>query len=204
MVVLTIMRRAKCTRMSHDLEGRNLDHFKQIFLAPVSAARDIGGVCGLNKEVIVNLQTYLDELGVAYSLSRHPPVYTAQALAEVEHISGRQVVKPVVIQADGRFVLCALPASYRIDLATIRELLHAKSVALADETALSQLFPDCELGAEPPIGRLYGLQTFVDPAVIADERVTFQAGTHVDAITMHMADYRRITQPQIARFSWPA
>jgi Ala-tRNA(Pro) deacylase len=151
----------------------------------------------------MNLQTYLDEMGVTYSLSRHPAVYTAQALAEVEHVPGRQVVKPVVVLADGRFVLCALPASYRIDLAKMRELLHAKSVALADEVLLRELFPDCELGAEPPIGRLYGLPTYVDPAVIADERVTFQAGTHVDAITMHMSDYRRITQGQIATIGRP-
>ena len=152
----------------------------------------------------MNLQMYLDELGVHYAVSRHPSVYTAQALAEVEHVSGRQVIKPVVIEADGRFVLCALPASYRIDLGKIRELLHASAVTLAAEARLRDLFPDCELGAEPPIGRMYGLQTYIDAAVTADERVTFQAGTHQDSVTMRMSDYRRITRPEIAQFSYPA
>jgi Ala-tRNA(Pro) deacylase len=152
----------------------------------------------------MNLQMYLDELGVNYCMSRHPSVYTAQALAEAEHISGRQVVKPVVLIADGRFVLCALPASYRVDLEKMRSLLHAHMISLVEESKLRELFPDCELGAEPPIGRMYGLQTYIDTAVIADERVTFQAGTHQDSVTMRMADYRRITRPMIAQFSYPA
>ncbi|MGA3067623.1 MAG: YbaK/EbsC family protein [Tepidisphaeraceae bacterium] len=152
----------------------------------------------------MNLQMYLDEMGVHYSVSRHPSVYTAQALAEVEHISGRQVVKPVILEADGRFVLCAIPASYRIDLAKMHDLLHAQAVALAPEARLRDLFPDCELGAEPPIGRMYGLQTYIDTAVIADERVTFQAGTHQHSVTMRLADYRRITRPEIAQFSYPS
>jgi Ala-tRNA(Pro) deacylase len=153
---------------------------------------------------MMNLHSFLDRLGVRYSVSHHPAVYTAQALAEAEHIPGKQVVKPVVVQADGRWVLCALPASYRIDLLRIRELLHADSVSLAQENKLRELFPDCELGAEPPIGRLYGMQTYVDAAVIDDERVTFQAGTHEDSVTMPLADYRRIVEAQIAKFSHPA
>jgi Ala-tRNA(Pro) deacylase len=148
----------------------------------------------------MNLQSYLDEMGVRYSVSRHPAVFTAQALAEVEHVPGRQVIKPVVVKADGRFVLCALPASYRIDLAKMRDLLNADEISLAEESKLAELFPDCEVGAEPPIGRIYGLTTFVDASVFGDEHVMFQAGNHENAITMRMCDYRRIVQPQIAQF----
>ena len=152
----------------------------------------------------MNLQMYLDQMGVHYSVSRHPSVYTAQALAEVEHVSGRQVIKPVVVRADGRFILCALPACYRLDLAKVRDLLHADAVSLVPESTLGDLFPGCELGAEPPIGHMFGLETFVDTAVIADERVVFQAGTHQDSVTMKLADYRRIAQPHIAEISYPA
>ncbi|MGD1278316.1 MAG: YbaK/EbsC family protein [Tepidisphaeraceae bacterium] len=151
----------------------------------------------------MNLQSYLDEKGVHYSVSRHPAVYTAQALAEAEHIPGRRVIKPVVIQADGKSVLCVVPASYRIDLDKVRQLLHANSVALADEQKLQELFPDCELGAEPPIGCIYGMPTYVDEALMQDVHVTFQAGTHEDAVTMPLADYRRVAEAQIAQFSHP-
>ena len=152
----------------------------------------------------MNLQSYLDELGVAYRMSHHPIAYTAQDLAAAEHVSGRQVIKPVVVKADGRFVMCALPACYRIDLDALREQLQADSVSLAEETKLGELFPDCELGAEPPIGRMYDMLTLMDESMTADSRVTFQAGTHSDAITMSLAEYRRVAQPEIGYFGRPA
>jgi Ala-tRNA(Pro) deacylase len=148
----------------------------------------------------MNLQSYLDELGVHYRLSRHDEAYTAQDLAAAEHVSGREVIKPVIVQADGQFVMCALPASYRVDLDELREQLQASDVKLADESKLSEMFPDCELGAEPPIGRLYGMPTIMDESLFADEKVTFQAGTHRDAVTMSLADYRRVAMPEVAYF----
>src|SRR5580692_8342529 len=105
----------------------------------------------------MSLQAYLDEMGVRYTISRHPTAYTAQDLAAAEHVPGQQVIKPVIVQADGQFVMCALPATYRLDMEQVRQALHVDEVALADETTLRELFPDCELGAEPPIGRLYDM-----------------------------------------------
>jgi Ala-tRNA(Pro) deacylase len=148
----------------------------------------------------MNLQSYLDELGVHYRLSRHEQTYTAQDLAAAEHVSGREVIKPVVVRADGQLVMCALPASYRIDLNELREQLMADDVSLADESAMKEMFPDCELGAAPPIGRLYGMPTVMDESLFADDKVTFQAGTHCDAVTMSLADYRRVAMPEVAYF----
>ena len=151
----------------------------------------------------MNLQSYLDEMGVHYRLSRHPVAYTAQDLAAMEHVPGRKVIKPVVVQADGQFVMCALPACYRVDLNELRSQLQAEDIRLADEAKLRELFPDCELGAEPPIGRMYGMTTVMDESLVADDRVTFQAGTHQEAITMTLAEYRRLAQPEMAHFGRP-
>ena len=148
----------------------------------------------------MNVQSYLDEMGVAYRISHHAHAYTAQDLASVEHVPGRQVIKPVIVTADGQFVMCALPASHRIDLEALKVQLDARDVHLADERKLADLFPDCELGAEPPIGRLYNMPTLMDESVVADAHVMFQAGTHENAITMTLAEYRRIAQPEMAYF----
>ncbi|HEV2295503.1 MAG TPA: YbaK/EbsC family protein [Tepidisphaeraceae bacterium] len=148
----------------------------------------------------MKLQSYLDEMGINYRTSKHEEAYTAQDLAAAEHIPGRKVIKPVVVRADGEFVMCALPASYKVDLSELRQQLQCEEVQLADENALQQIFRDCELGAEPPIGRLYGLPTLMDESLFADDRVTFQAGTHSEAVTMSLADYRRVAQPEVAYF----
>ena len=148
----------------------------------------------------MQLHSFLDQMGVHYHVSRHDTAYTAQDLAATEHIPGRRVIKPVVVKADGQFVMCALPASHRIDLEELRDQLQARNLDLVDETSLARLFPDCEAGAEPPIGRIYGLPTLMDESLIADDHVTFQAGTHQDAVTMTLADFRRVAQPEVAHF----
>jgi Ala-tRNA(Pro) deacylase len=148
----------------------------------------------------MNLPSFLDEMGVNYRLSRHDTTYTAQDLAAAEHIPGRRVIKPVVVKADGQFVMCAIPASHRVDLDTLRAQLQAGDVQLADEMELARIFAECELGAEPPIGRMFGMPTLMDESLFADDRVTFQAGTHQDSVTMTLADYRRVAMPEVAYF----
>ena len=151
----------------------------------------------------MNLPSFLDDQGVNYRLSHHADTYTSQDLAQCEHISGRHVVKPVLVKADGQFVLCALPASYKVDLMELRDQLRAKEVYLADESQLQQCFPDCQLGAAPPIGRIWGLPTLMDESLTCGDHVTFQAGTHDQAVTMTLAEYRRIAQPEMAHFARP-
>ena len=148
----------------------------------------------------MNVQDYLDQSGIHYRLSRHETTYTAQDLAAAEHIPGRSVIKPVVVKADGEFVICALPASYRIDLDTLRNQLQVTDVELASERDIETMFPECELGAEPPIGCMFGMTTLMDESLMADDRVTFQAGTHQDAVTMSLADYRKVAHPEVGLF----
>lgn len=148
----------------------------------------------------MNLRDYLDQMGVRYSWSHHEPAYTAQDLAMKEHISGKKVIKPVVVEADGQPVLCALPASYYVDLEKVREELHANIAQLAAEGRLMSIFAECDLGAEPPIGKLFGLPTIMDEAISHQDQVTFQAGTHEDAVTMSTKDFMRVAQPQIGHF----
>jgi len=149
----------------------------------------------------MNLHNYLDRFNVRYLLTEHPVAYTAQALAQAEHVSGYQVIKPVLIEADGQMVLCALPACGRIDLEALRDSLDASYIRLADEEALREVFRGCELGAEPPIGALFGLPTIADESLLEQRKVTFQAGNHHEAVTMTMDDYRRLAQPGIGRFA---
>ena len=149
----------------------------------------------------MDLRTYLDGMGIRYEWLHHDSdAYTAQDLAMMEHVSGKRVVKPVVVEADGQFVLCALPASCYIDMERLREELHANTAKLADEDALRGLFPDSELGAEPPIGRMYGMETIVDESLSKQDEVVLQAGTHRDAVRMSFGDYMRVARPRVVRF----
>jgi Ala-tRNA(Pro) deacylase len=147
------------------------------------------------------LQSYLNRVGVPYQISFHGSAFSAQDLAEKEHVPGASVAKPVIVKADGRFVMCAVPATSRIDLNELAAELHARDARLVEECELAALFPDCQLGAEPPVGFLYGMPTWMDRSLMADDRITFQAGTHESAVTLSLEDYRRLVQPEIGRFA---
>ncbi len=152
----------------------------------------------------MTLLEYLNTQHCDYQVTEHKPVYTAEQLATVEHVSGRQVAKPVVVRADGRFYVCVLPADRKIDLYALQKLLRAKNVRLASEYEMEHLFPDTELGAEPPLGNLYNLPTFMDKSLTKDKQIVFQAGSHERSVWMSMTQYRRLTEPVIGSFSYPA
>ena len=145
---------------------------------------------------------FLDKSAVRYEVSEHPPVFTAQQMAAVEHEQGQYVAKPVIIKADGKYMMCVLSACYKIDLGALKSQLGARSVDLAEEKEIGTIFEDCELGAEPPFGNLYDLPVVMDKAMEKDDHITFQAGTHDKAIRMSMDDYRKLVEPKVLEFSY--
>ena len=145
---------------------------------------------------------YLEKTGVRYEVSEHRPTFTAQRLAAAEHEPGRYVAKPVLVKVDGRYVLCVLAAADKIDLRALKRALGAGVVELAEEKEMGQVFGDCELGAEAPIGKLYEIETVMDKALERDDHIVFQAGTHEKAVRMSMEDYRVIANPKILEFAY--
>jgi len=147
------------------------------------------------------LERYLRENGVPYSLHHHPPAFTAQAVAESEHVSGRAVAKVVIVFADGKLAMLALPASRRVNFARTAQALGASDVRLAHEEEFQAAFPDCDLGAMPPFGNLYDVETFVDRSLLGAETIVVNAGTHEDTIHLRYTDYERLVRPKTADFT---
>ena len=145
---------------------------------------------------------FLKKSGVKYEVTKHKPAFSAQEMAAVEHEPGKYVAKPVIVKADGKYVMCVLSACYKIDMRALKKQLGAKKVSLAEEKDMEKLFDDCDLGAEPPFGNLYDLPTIIDKALEKDDHITFQAGSHEKAIRMSMDDYRKLVNPQVLEFSY--
>lgn len=146
----------------------------------------------------MKLETFLQQQGVGFEKHAHTLVYTSQHLAQAEHVPGYVVAKPVIVRGNSHFAMCVLPAPKHLDLRRAAEALHEPEVHMATESEMAQLFPDCELGAEPPVGTMYGLPTIMDQELKKDEYIVMQAGTHTDAIRMRRADWERVCQPQVA------
>lgn len=143
------------------------------------------------------LEGYLREHGVCFTTRRHPLAYRAQEVADSEHISGGSVAKPVIVVADGRTIMLVVPASCVVQTAKLAGTLAAAHAELATEQELVDLFPDCEIGALPPFGNLYGLDVYVDRHMAENPRIEFRAGTHNESMGMAYADFARLVKPTI-------
>lgn len=133
--------------------------------------------------VVARLRDLLDRERVPYEVLAHSPI-----------------AKVVAVRHGDTLSLAVLPAVARVDLDRLGAALRTR-VELAPEPEIAAAFPDCETGAVPPFGALYGLKTYVDESLTHDRHVVFNAGTHVESIRMAFEDYRRIAAPIVLWFA---
>jgi Ala-tRNA(Pro) deacylase len=145
----------------------------------------------------------LEQQGVAFQELHHRPAYTAQAVAQQEHVSGHRVAKVVAVVADGRPVELIVPASRRVVLEWVRAVLGAREVRLASEEEVARYFTDCEVGAVPPLRHWRDVEVLMDACLQIDGEVVFPAGTHEDAVRVPCRDWMRLVNPRVARFTEP-
>ncbi len=150
---------------------------------------------------IRRLRDYLDSHQVRYFVISHSPAYTAQEIAAAAHVSGKAFAKTVMVSVDGRLAMVVLPASRQLDFELLRALCGTHDVELADEQEFGGQFPECEIGAMPPFGNLYGMEVYADDELDEAVEITFNAGAHTELLRMAWPDYRRLVNPLIARLS---
>lgn len=146
---------------------------------------------------VQQLKELLDQRGARYDSISHPLAYTAQEVAGSAHVSGNEMIKTLVVKLDGRMVLIALPASEKLDLHRLKEATGARRAELATEAEFASLFPGCEVGAMPPFGNLYGMDTYVTESLTRDHEIAFNAGTHTEVIRMSYEDFARLAEPKL-------
>ena len=146
------------------------------------------------------LKELLESNEIPFQSIPHAVSYDAQRTAEAAHVRGQEFAKAVIVRADGRLCMAVLPATDHVDLNLLRSGLGAQEVVLADQNEIQEAFPDCDVGAMPPFGELYGIEVFVSPRLREDERITFKSGSHDEAVAMRYSDYERLVQPTMMRF----
>lgn len=131
----------------------------------------------------------------------HSVAFTAKEIAALTHLSNKELAKTVIVRIDGTMAMAVLPASYDVDLVALRAAIGAKSVTLAKESEFKDRFPECDIGAMPPFGNLYGMAVYVDESLTKDKDIAFNAGTHEELLQVSYADFARLVNPTVLRFS---
>ena len=150
---------------------------------------------------IKKLKECLDMHGIKYELITHPRAYAAQKIAAASHISGKELAKTVMIKVDGKMSMAVLPASYQINFDELKACIGAEKVVLANELEFKDIFPQCEVGAMPPFGNLYGMDVFVAESLAEDEVIAFNAGNHIELIRLSYQDFAELVKPTVLKFS---
>jgi len=148
------------------------------------------------------LREFLDQNKIRYVTVKHSVAYTAQEIAASAHIKGQELAKTVLIKVDGKMAMCVLPASYKIDFDLLKETLGGKNIRLANEVEFKDKFPECDVGAMPPFGNLYGMDVYVEEILAKDEEIAFNACSHVELLQMSFKDYGRLVKPRLMKFSF--
>ena len=151
--------------------------------------------------VALKIKELLEKEEISYQVLEHNLAYTALEIAEKVHLPGHQVVKSIVINGDGKWMLCVLPSTHKIDFEKLKKAFSLKEASLANEGKVASLFPGCDVGAMPPFGQLAGLQVYVDTDLHENETIAFNAGTHTDMLKIKFKDYLRIAKPLFGDFS---
>jgi Ala-tRNA(Pro) deacylase len=147
------------------------------------------------------IRNYLVDNNVKYEVLNHERALTAQEVAQSVHITGREVAKCLVVLSDGAMKLVLVPAPQQFSAEKFKQNTNASDVRLAQEDEFRSLFPECELGAMPPFGRVFGLPVYMDEALERYPEIVFNACTHTEAMKMSLRDFETLEKPTVGQFS---
>jgi Ala-tRNA(Pro) deacylase len=150
---------------------------------------------------VKKLKEFLDSNKVKYVSISHSAAYTAQEIAASAHVPGKDLAKTVMVKIDGKMAMAVLPASYKVDLAHLKEAIGAKAIELAGEREFRDMFPGCETGGMPPFGNLFGMEVYVSAKLAEDQEIAFNAGSHTELLKLAYKDFERLVKPKVVHFA---
>jgi Ala-tRNA(Pro) deacylase len=157
-------------------------------------------LCGV---IAPRIREHLEKARVPFQTHPHPRAVGAQRAASALHVTGFRMAKVVLVEVDGRPWVAVLRAPERLDAARLARLLGARSARLMAEPEFASLFPDCEPGAEPPLGSLYGLAVAADTALLEEPRLLFHAGSHDETLELRTEAFEALERPHVGRIGLP-
>lgn len=134
--------------------------------------------------IATKVSQYLRDHSVDFQLVQHPHSQRSAESARAAHVREDQVAKAILLKDDQGYVLAVLPASSSLDMRAVHDETGRRHLEMVEEGELSRAFPDCELGALPPLGQAYGITTLLDNSLRHRDTVYFEAGDHEELVEM--------------------
>jgi Ala-tRNA(Pro) deacylase len=141
--------------------------------------------------IAITLKKYLEDNDLSYEVVDHPYAATSLDVASKAHVPANKLVKAIVLEDEGGYVIAVCPASSKLQLGTLYHQINRR-LHLADEYELADLIGDCVLGAVPPLGELYGADVVMDDALLNEDDVYIEAGDHEELLHLDADNFQRL------------
>lgn len=147
--------------------------------------------------ILEKIREMLNEAGVDYRHVHHDPVKTSEQAAEVRGEPLSIGGKALVVKVDELFRLFVLSAALRLDSVAVRKRFGSRRIRFASAPELLQL-TGLVPGSVPPFGEpILPLQLCVDPSVLSNDRIAFNAGSLTDSLIMRTDDYHALSGGEV-------
>jgi len=150
---------------------------------------------------VQKLKEFLDSHNIKYVVISHSRAFTAQETAASAHVPVKELAKTVMVKIDGKMAMAVLPASSKVDFDLLKKVIGSGKVEIASEKEFKDMFPECEIGAMPPFGNLYGMEVFVAKTLTEDREIAFNAGSHRELVKLTYKDFEKLVKPKVITFS---
>ena len=95
------------------------------------------------------------------------------------------------------FIVVSVHASKQVDFSLVSNKLgNVKSIRVAEKEQLYEL-TGCEPGELPPLGKLWGIQLFLDKALFSEPKIYFNAGSLGYSIIANPHDIAKVEEAVI-------
>ena len=133
----------------------------------------------------------LTSLDIPYDVIHHRYSDSNIKSAHAAHIPTSKMVKPVIFEDDKGYVMALIPANQHVKIRDLNKCIN-RHMGLATEEEIYKLFADCEMGAIPPVGDAYGMQTVVDNHLHDSNNVYIEAGNHTDLLHLSGRSFKKL------------
>jgi Ala-tRNA(Pro) deacylase len=138
-----------------------------------------------------------DQNAVSYKLYDHEPVYTSEQASKVRNVELKSGVKAMLVKTrEGKFILADIAADRKIDFAKLQKIAGTKHVRFATREEVLSV-TKCEPGSVHPLGRLFGVETFLDNSVLENELVNFNIGLLTKSVQIKSVDLLNLMKPEV-------
>jgi Ala-tRNA(Pro) deacylase len=140
-----------------------------------------------------HVKHYLKAQDVAFERIAHVATGSTHETALAAHVDEGRMAKAVMVHDERGHAMAVIPGDTWLNVDALKAET-GRSFELDGEDQLNKLFPDCQPGAVPITGPAYGIETFVDDALMQLGRVYFEAGNHRDLLEVRADGFGRLTQ----------